>query len=87
MLSRASRQSFLWPPALFPMTRSLAVVEAVDSGVEVSMVAVSMVAGGGPPTSEAVLGDMLTCPGPLHADPQRARRSREGLIAPGRIAA
>ena len=87
MLSLASRQSSLWPQALFPMTHSLAVVEAVVSGVEVSMVAVSMAAGLGPPTSEAVPEDTLTCPGPSHAGRQRARRSPEGLIAPGCIAA
>jgi len=82
MLSLASRRSSSWPQALFPMTPSLAVAEVVASGVEVSMAA-----GLGPPTSEAVLEDTLTCPGPSHAGRQRARRSPEGLIAPGCIAA
>jgi len=65
LLSLLSRQSFLSPPALFPTTHSLAVVEAAVSGLEVFMAA-----GFGPPTSEAGLymrGDTLTCPVPSRA--------------------
>jgi hypothetical protein len=65
MLSLLSRQSFLSPPALFPTTHSLAVVEAAVSGLEGFMAA-----GFGPPTSGAglcMLGDMLACPVPSRA--------------------
>jgi len=70
MLSLASLQSFLWPPALFPMTLLRAVVEAVVSGVAAFMAVVSTV-GLAAPTSEAapcVVGDTLTCPVPLQVD-------------------
>jgi hypothetical protein len=84
MLLLASRQSFLWRPALFPMTRSLAVVEAVVSGVEAFMAAGST-AGPVAPTSEAglsVVGDTLTC-----LAPSQAERLPEEPIATPRIAA
>jgi hypothetical protein len=89
MLSLASLQSFLWPPALFPMTLLRAVVEAAVSGVEAFMAVVSM-AGLAAPTSEAapcVVVDTLTCPVPLLADRSRARRQLVGSIAARRIAA
>ena len=65
MFSLVSQQSFFLPQALFPTTRSLAVVEAVVSGLEVFMVA-----GFAPPTSGAGLctpGDMLAYPVPSQA--------------------
>lgn len=88
MLSLASLQSSLWPPALFPMTRLRAVVGAVVSGVEAFMAVSTVVLAA--PTSEAapcVVGDTLTSPVPLPAGRSRARRLPEGSIAARRIAA